>query len=180
MRGNDVLNGGFGNDTLDGGDGNDKLDGGDGFDYLLGGAGTDILIGGTGKDVMAGGANNDFYYVDDAGDFVIENEGEGYDEVFASVSYALAANQSIEKLTANTPSGGAINLTGNEIGNVITGNSFANTIWGNLGSDTLMGLGGADKFVFDTTLGPTNIDTVGDFEVGLDDIFLENGIFTKL
>ena len=33
---------------------------------------------------MIGGAGNDLYYVDNAGDVVIENVGEGSDTVYAS------------------------------------------------------------------------------------------------
>ena len=36
---------------------------------------------------MSGGAGNDAYFVDNAGDAVIENAGEGNDAVFASINY---------------------------------------------------------------------------------------------
>ena len=41
---------------------------------------------------MSGGAGNDTYFVDNAGDAVIENAGQGNDAVFASVNYGLTAN----------------------------------------------------------------------------------------
>ena len=39
-----------------------------------------------------GGAGNDTYFVDDAGDMVVENPNEGTDAVFSTVSYTLTAN----------------------------------------------------------------------------------------
>ena len=50
---------------------------------------------------MIGGTGNDTYYVDNAGDVVTENVGEGTDTVLASVSYALAAATEVETLRAN-------------------------------------------------------------------------------
>ena len=41
---------------------------------------------------MVGGAGNDTYFVDNAGDAVIENANEGTDTVFAAVTYGLTAN----------------------------------------------------------------------------------------
>ena len=55
-------------------------------------AGNNLLDGGAGADAMIGGAGNDTYFVDNAGDVVIENAGQGNDAVFASVNYALTAN----------------------------------------------------------------------------------------
>ncbi len=44
----------------------------------------------------------------------------------------------------------------------------------------LTGGAGADSFVFDTALGPTNVDQISDFTAGADKIKLENAIFTAL
>ena len=41
---------------------------------------------------MYGGAGADAYFVDNAGDVVIENLNEGSDTVYASVDYRLTAN----------------------------------------------------------------------------------------
>src|SRR6185369_17234000 len=51
------------------------LIGGAGNDTLNGGGGNDTLYGGLGADAMAGGSGNDTYYVDVAGDQVIEAAG---------------------------------------------------------------------------------------------------------
>ncbi|NIX76848.1 calcium-binding protein [Microvirga terricola] len=134
----DTLSGGaYGNDHLTGREGNDKLYGGSGD-----GLGDDTLDGGTGADTMVGGVGNDTYYVDDAGDQIIETSTGGTaDKVFTSASYTLSAN--IENLTATGTA--AISLTGNASNNVIIGNAAANVLNGEAGNDTLDGGAGADK-----------------------------------
>ena len=41
---------------------------------------------------MLGGAGNDVYFVDNAGDAVVENPGEGIDTVFSTAHFRLSAN----------------------------------------------------------------------------------------
>jgi Ca2+-binding RTX toxin-like protein len=121
------------------------LDGGAGNDVLLAYAGADSLNGGTGNDTMIGGTGDDIYYVDAAGDSVIEVAGEGRDFVYTTVSYGLAAGSSIEGLFADPASGtAAINLSGNELANTLYGNAGANFLRGNAGSDVLIGYAGND------------------------------------
>jgi Ca2+-binding RTX toxin-like protein len=107
---------------------------------ITGNAGNNVLDGGAGADTLVGGAGNDTYIVDDAGDSVVEDAGQGADLVQASVTHTLAAN--VENLVLT--GGAAINGTGNELANLITGNSAANVLLGEGGSDTLAGLGGHD------------------------------------
>ncbi|MBV9931797.1 MAG: hypothetical protein JO013_12750, partial [Alphaproteobacteria bacterium] len=146
--GNDSLYGGAGNDSLSGGDGNDSLD------------------GGAGADTMTGGKGDDVYYVDNANDVVIENAGEGTDEVRTTLAnYALPAN--VEKLTyvgaGNwTFTGGA----GNDNVAASGGNDFFDLSQG--GADTASGGGGNDAFSFgaafgagDSVDGGAGSDTVG-------------------
>src|SRR5207248_1563346 len=76
--------------VLDGAAGNDQLYGGAGNDTLNGGDGNDLMQGGLAADTMAGGLGDDTYYVDNAGDVVTENTGEGTDAVHASVRYTLS------------------------------------------------------------------------------------------
>ena len=121
---------------IQGGASNDRLDGGAGHDELDGGAGADLLIGGTGDDL---------FRIDHAGDRVTEFAGEGNDRIAASVSYALAAGVSVETLGTSDSYGlAAIDLTGNELANIIDGNDGANVLSGGAGSDRLFGLGGND------------------------------------
>jgi uncharacterized protein (TIGR01370 family) len=119
-------------------------------DMIYGLGGNDTLNGGRGADTMFGGAGNDLMYVDNAGDRVVENAGEGNDRVLASVSYKLTANSAVELLTT-TLSGGksAINLTGNTLKQEIIGNAGRNVIGdgGGSGADTLRGLSGNDVYV---------------------------------
>ncbi|WP_349601323.1 beta strand repeat-containing protein [Azospirillum argentinense] len=137
--GNDTLRGGDGNDTLWGGAGNDSLDGGAGDDALEGGTGNDTLNGGLGADLMAGGVGNDTYYVDDAGDVVIEFAGEGTDTVRSAIDYTLGDNVEALVLT-----GTALVGSGNALNNSLTGTAGANVLCGLDGDDTLTGGAGAD------------------------------------
>ena len=148
---------------------------------ITGNAGSNTLDGKGGVDTLIGLGGNDFYYVDAAGDIVVETAGGGNDRVFASVSYALGGAAAVEILTTSSNTGtGAINLTGNALPNVIYGNEGANRLNGKGGADVLVGLGGPDVFVFDTALGGGNIDTVSGYIVGLDSFELSRSIFNTL
>lgn len=164
-----------------------------------------IINGGLGADTMSGGNSNDTYYVDNAGDKIVEIAWGGMaDKVLTTVSHTLAAN--VEILIAQGTK--AVSLTGNGLDNAIKGNAAANkisggsgndnvggaagndTILGGYGNDTILGGAGNDKlsgnsgwdtFVFNTKLSKlTNVDTITDFNVADDTIYLENAIFTKL
>lgn len=113
---------------------------------LTGGEGDDILDGGGGNDTMTGGKGNDTYFVDAAGDVVIEDEDGGdADRVKSSVTITLPANVENLDLLGNR----AINATGNALDNEITGNAAANLIDGDAGADRMVGLGGNDTYVVD-------------------------------
>ncbi|MDB5693152.1 MAG: hypothetical protein JWO81_2215, partial [Alphaproteobacteria bacterium] len=111
---------------------------------ITGAAGNDLIDGGLGADHMAGGAGNDIYFVDNAGDVVTENAGEGIDEVrTALASYTLADN--VEKLTYT--GAGAGSLRGNASDNILTGGAAGDFIdLRDGGHDTASGAGGADGF----------------------------------
>jgi len=132
---------GNGSDNIIIGNGaNNSLSGGDGADTLTGNAGNDTLEGGAGADSMTGGAGNDTYFVDSAGDQVVEAAAGGVDTVNSSVSHVLSAN--VESLTLT--GGGDLDGGGNALANGITGNSGANHLTGDAGNDTLSGGAGDD------------------------------------
>ncbi|MES1200483.1 MAG: pre-peptidase C-terminal domain-containing protein [Pseudomonadota bacterium] len=112
---------------------------------LSGGLGNDQLNGATGADIMSGGQGDDSYLVENAGDVVVENSGEGADTVYAFVTLtSLAAN--VEKLTL-MPGGGAIDGTANDLDNRLNGNDFDNVLTALGGNDVIQGLGGNDHII---------------------------------
>jgi Ca2+-binding RTX toxin-like protein len=112
---------------------------------VYGNAGSNLLDGDAGADAMFGGAGNDVYIVDNAGDAVIENAGEGSDAVFASAHFRLSAN--VETLVLQ----GSADLQGygNASANVIYGNAGNNLIAGGAGADITLGGAGNDAYIVD-------------------------------
>ncbi|WP_148219482.1 beta strand repeat-containing protein [Azospirillum sp. B510] len=126
---------------------------------LQGGAGNDTLDGGAGIDTLRGGAGNDTYLVSDIGDVIVENAGEGTDEVRTGLSsYTLAAN--IENLTyTGTAAFTGIGNTGN---NLIIGGAGNDSLTGDAGNDTLDGGAGADTLIGGTGNDTYIVDNAGD------------------
>ena len=114
-------------------------------DVLTGNATANIIDGGAGADTMTGGTGNDTYYVDNAGDHVIELVNGGVDLVYATIDYVMDAY--VEKLVFL--GGGDWAGTGNALANTITGNSGANTIYGGDLNDILYGMDGDDSLYGD-------------------------------
>ncbi len=114
---------------------------------LRGNAAGNVLDGGGGADSLYGLDGSDVYYVDNAGDRVFEVNGQGTDYVYASVSYALQAGQSVEYLIANT--GGPIDLTGNELAQSLYGSNGVNRLDGGGGADIMVGYDGDDSYFVD-------------------------------
>lgn len=183
--GDDLVSGGSGNDSLYGGAGNDLLDavwdkdfvdGGDGFDTYfsqngIGLAATVDLAAGTGfwgnypefTDTIvnvenARGADKD--------DSIRGNDG-------ANILYGIMGNDLLDGR------GGDDWLVGDFVGDI---SGFADTLiggdggdWlqGGAGNDRLAGGGGGDRFLFGIHNGA---DTIADFEDGIDQIALYDGL----
>ena len=116
-----------------GGAGNDNIIGDGSNNVLNGGAGNDTFNGMTGADTMIGGLGNDTYAVDNVGDVVIENAGEGTDtrERFTGSPTHWAANVENMNFIIAGVAGSTFTGTGNTLDNVITGdatNKFSNTL----------------------------------------------------
>jgi Ca2+-binding RTX toxin-like protein len=135
-NGNDTLSGLGDRDTLSGGDGLDSLLGGDGDDLLFGDNGRDTLDGGSGADTMAGGAGADRYYVDHAGDRVVETDvgvDSSNDWIYTNRSFTLS-----DGVEHGLVSGaGAISLYGNALDNILVAGPGNNTLYGGSGNDTV-------------------------------------------
>lgn len=155
--GNDTIDGGNDNDTIFGGDdddkllggnGNDSLSGDDGNDVLDGGAGNDTLDGGTGADTMTGGDGDDTYYVDNAGDVIVESSSVkgGKDTVIITNPLLTRDNfsqfvgiENFEQLGESDT-----DIAGDDKANLLKGNAGNNKLIGNGGNDTLYGYEGDD------------------------------------
>ena len=127
-------------DVMYGNDGNDSLYGAAGNDSLNDANGNDYLNGGTGSDYMGGGTGNDTFVVDNAGDTVGEDPGEGTDRVNAYVNETLSAD--VENLYLY---GAATTGVGSGLANVVYGNANANSLSGLDGNDSLYGSSGNDS-----------------------------------
>lgn len=155
-----------------------------GNNTITGNANNNIIDGGAGADVMiGGGADNeigDVYYVDRVTDTVIGDTGK--DSVFSKVTYSLdnAFSQEVENLTLTGTTG--LNATGNALDNTLYGNTGVNTITGGdgndflsggAGKDVLIGGNGADTFYFEGATAFKAVDTILDYEIGVDTIFFD-------
>ncbi|MEQ1577133.1 MAG: M10 family metallopeptidase [Hyphomicrobium sp.] len=79
-------------------------------------------------------------------------------------------------------------LTGNELANVLYGNrgndqlrgsGGSDTLFGGAGRDNLLGGEGSDTFIFSVGLRDANADRIGDFQTGIDKIYLNHSIFAQ-
>ena len=146
---------------------------------IIGNAGANILTSGLGNDTLIGGDGDDTYVVNNVGDVITEldplavdnlllpiNPLAGVDTVNVNINtagtYVLGANVD----NGTVVSLANVNLTGNDLDNILTGNAGNNVLDGGLGADTLIGGLGNDIYVLDDPL-----DVIQEFlDAGIDTV----------
>ncbi len=155
------------------------IEGFGGKDKISGTSGNDYIDGGIGADVMSGGMGDDTYIVDSSKDKVVEASNQGVDTIITTLNkFSLEKMPNIENLTFDGI--GNANLTGNKQNNIIVASDGDDYLEGKEGNDSLTGGAGADKFVFNTKFGSTNVDTITDFVSGEDVLVISKKIAKKL
>lgn len=126
-----------------------------GDNVLAGGGGNDMLDGGPDVDTMIGGVGDDVFYVQDAGDVVIEKPGAGTDVVIVDLGFGLSyvLPDDVENVTLGTFHQ---NVTGNDLDNVMLGSLHSNLLRGEGGNDYLH----AGDAGVDTLVGGSGNDTL--------------------
>jgi Ca2+-binding RTX toxin-like protein len=183
--------------TANGGDGDDVLIGSAGNDTLSGGAGDDVLIGNGGNDILDGGSGNNIVLnsiiakslaapsvASDPAQQSVYSGTSGHDDIRLAGSDGGVTVSGLAKPVTITSAGGpnapvvidglggsdtidASGVTGPGMQFILDGGSGNDTLHGGAGNDLLLGGDGADKFVFSGTNG---IDTIADFQHGIDKI----------
>ncbi len=124
---------------------------------LTGGKGDDLLDGGAGADYMDGGLDDDTFYVDNAGDVVVDANGDDT-VIFRMTSGGYTLGADFENLVLFGSS--ATRGTGNASVNSLTGSTGANTLDGLGGADFMAGLAGNDVYLVDDS-GDTVTEAAG-------------------
>ncbi|MGE0251755.1 MAG: calcium-binding protein [Dongiaceae bacterium] len=137
---------------IDGGGGDDRILGGNAGNNIFGGAGNDYIVGGIVDDSLNGGDGNDTIY------------GRGDDD-------AITGGRGNDLLYGED---GNDYINGNDGNDIIYGGAGNDEIIGGRGTDILYGGEGADVFRYLVGDLGSGIDTIMDFQVGIDRIQLSN------
>lgn len=202
-KGSDTLKGGGGADTLNGGNGNDLLKGGGGADALNGGNGIDTVsyiesdVGVVASLATGLGANGDAAGDSYSGienltgshhsDTLLGDDGNNVIEGLDGNDLALFGGKGADSIFGGKGNdnikgekGSDLLKGGNGRDDMIGGNGN-DTLNGGKGNDDLKGGEGDDAFVFDTALNAVNnVDTIDDFKVNHDKIWLDKDIFSAI
>ena len=158
LKGHDAIYGSDYSDTLLGYQGNDTLYGYAGDDTIYGGVGNDTIYGGDGNDDLLGDAGNDLIYAGSGENYIYGDDGN--DKIYGE--------------------DGECWLIGGNGNDTIIGGSLGNYLVGGLGKDTITGGSNPDLFIFSYAASSSNKDTILDFQVEADGIFLDPLVFTSL
>jgi serralysin len=154
------------NDTFTGDGTNESANGQLGDDALIGNGGVDTLTGGGGADILINdgfGNSGAINSIENAGGSALDDQITG--SGVANILNGFAGNDI---------------LNGGEDADTVDGSNGNDTVNGGLGADTLYGGAGADAFVFSTTLGGGNVDSIVGFSVVDDIIHPDVSIFTGI
>lgn len=131
--------------------------------FITGTSSTNYIDGGAGVDYMYGYGGDDYYWIDNAGDMVVEAVNDGVDLIYSGIyEYNLPINVEVLVL-----SGGAVVGRGNAGNNYLFGNDGSNYLDGSAGADYMAGSGGDDYYWVDN-LGDVVVEAAGG---GTDTIF---------
>ena len=146
---------------------------------LNGNTGSNVLTGGDGQDILKGNGGNDTFVVNITALGTLEDTvtaGNGIDIVQVvgsnyvdAIAMELTVPVAIENYDISGTDTSLLNLSGNELANILTGNVDNNTLTGGGGKDILIGNGGDDTFVVNVTSLGTLQDSVT-AGVGIDTI----------
>ena len=135
-------------DVLTGNEVANVLLGGGGNDTLTGNGGADVLNGGAGADLMTGGTEDDIYYVDDAGDQVVEAANSGNRDEVRSTLSSMRLGDHVEMLTY-VGSSSFFAIGNDQDNNIIATAGSGHTIYGMGGDDGIFSGDGNDALYGD-------------------------------
>ena len=191
----DQILGGLANDHLYGLGGDDQIFDNGGDDFISGGEGNDVIYGGPGSDTADYSEKADSVFVTLNGPTQTVVKIGGFDEdKLIDVENIIAGkgNDNIVGDGRNNRFAGNIGddaLSGNDGNDALFGGAGRDTIKGGRGNDEIDGGDGndivkggrnSDTFVFDSALGPGNIDRIARFSPSSDVIDLRHGLFSAL
>lgn len=184
--------------TVIGNDLNNQIYGGSAGGALYGMGGNDQLTSFPtgGVFTLFGGTGNDYYEVSNIATSVIEYAGEGTDQILTNLAFFTLPDH-VENLAFgfagpmgnphdavgignaldNFMQGNQRNnqLNGNDGNDILRGEEGNDSLYGGNGSDILVGGSGLDRFYF--LGGESGIDTISDFVVGADLIYISRNAF---